>query len=304
MTDRAHAAIRHDIITCKLPPGLEVSEQEFAHRLEISKTPVREALARLALEGLVETYPRRGYRITPVAVRDINDLFTVRGALEGVATELAAQNMDDAEIDALEALAEANYTPGEATSVEAFVAANLEFHSAIARGSGVTRLANMVIAHLEEATRLFYMGVNVRDVNPETSQDHRQIIALMKHRAGEEARREQFEVGLGHGTPEVAEHRHYATDRERRPPPRYVRDLAGGESEEDPRDTVHGHRRANRRLRDVEGLRVQRQHRNHGTEAELIDGDQHAHPGQDAPFDRRRVVSRYDDPMNNKNHVP
>lgn len=189
MTDRAHAAIRHDIITCKLPPGLEVSEQEFAHRLAISKTPVREALARLALEGLVETYPRRGYRITPVAVRDINDLFTVRGALEGVATELAAQTMDDDEIDALEALAQANYTPGEATSVEAFVAANLEFHSAIARGSGVTRLANMVIAHLEEATRLFYMGVNVRDVNPETSQDHRQIIALMKQRAGEEARR-------------------------------------------------------------------------------------------------------------------
>ncbi len=189
MTDQAHKVIRHEIITCKLPPGLEISEQEFAQRLGISKTPVREALARLALEGLVETYPRRGYRITPVAVRDINDLFAVRGALEGVATELATERMPDDEIAALEALAEANYTPGESTSVDAFVTANLQFHSAIAKGSGVTRLANMVIAHLEEATRLFYMGVNVRDVNPETNEDHRQIVALMKSRDGEEARR-------------------------------------------------------------------------------------------------------------------
>ncbi len=188
MTDRVYAIIRNEVITCKLPPGLEVSEQEFAQRLEISKTPVREALARLALEGLVETYPRRGYRITPVAVKDINDLFTVRGALEGVATELATERMHDDEIATLETLAGANYTPGESTSVDAFVSANLKFHSAIAKGSGVTRLANMVISHLEEATRLFYMGVNVRDVNPETNEDHLRIVALMKERSGEEAR--------------------------------------------------------------------------------------------------------------------
>ncbi len=148
LTDRAHAIIRRKIITCELPPGLEVSEQELAQRLEMSKTPVREALARLGLEGFVQSFPRRGYRITSVAVKDINDLFAVRGVLEGAAAELAADNMRDDEIASLEELSEATYTPGETPSIEAFIQANLDFHSAIANGSGVTRLANLVIAHL------------------------------------------------------------------------------------------------------------------------------------------------------------
>ncbi|MCP4382896.1 MAG: GntR family transcriptional regulator [Hyphomicrobiales bacterium] len=188
LTDQAYAIIRRKIITCELPLGLEVSEQELAHRLEMSKTPVREALARLALEGFVKSFPRRGYRITPVAVKDINDLFAVRGAIEGAAAELAAVNMPDEDIAALQELSDASYTPGETPSVEAFIQANLDFHSAIARGSGVGRLAKLVVAHLEEATRLFYMGANIRDVNPETNQDHKRIVGFLKNRSGEKAR--------------------------------------------------------------------------------------------------------------------
>lgn len=189
LTERAYRIIRGQIITCVLPPGLEISEQELAGRLEMSKTPVREALARLGLEGLVESFPRRGYRISPVAVKDINELFAVRGALEGAAAELAADNMSDGDIAALGELAEMTYTPGETPSVEAFINANLAFHSAIARGSGVMRLENLVVAHLEEATRLFYMGANVRDVNPETTDDHRRIVGYLANRSRDEARR-------------------------------------------------------------------------------------------------------------------
>lgn len=188
LTDRAYGIIRGLIMTCEMPPGLEISEQELAARLEMSKTPIREALARLGLEGFVEAFPRRGYRIMPVTVKDINDLFTVRGALEGAAAELAAETMQDDEIEALQGLTEVKYVPGETPSVSAFINANTEFHSAIARGAGVPRLTNMVIAHLEEATRLFYMGANIRDVNPETTEDHRSIVAFLKSRDGAGAR--------------------------------------------------------------------------------------------------------------------
>ncbi len=189
LTERAYSVIRQQIITCELPPGLEVSEQELAGKLGMSKTPVREALARLGLEGLVESFPRRGYQISPVAVKDINELFAVRGALEGAAAELAADNMSDTAIAALSDFVEVTYTPGETLSVDAFIKANLDFHSAIAHGSGFVRLANLVVSHLEEATRLFYMGANIRDVNPETSDDHRRIVGFLKSRSRDEARR-------------------------------------------------------------------------------------------------------------------
>ena len=188
LTDRAHDMLRRAIITCQMPPGLEISEQDLAERLEMSKTPVREALARLALAGLVEAFPRRGYRVTPVTVRDVNDLFVVRGALEGTAAELAASRMDAADLDALEGLAEATYVPGEAPSRTAFVEANAAFHTAIARGSGVERLAGLVVAHLEEATRLFHMGAHYRDVNPETTAEHRQIVEILRGRDPARAR--------------------------------------------------------------------------------------------------------------------
>jgi DNA-binding GntR family transcriptional regulator len=188
LTEQAYAAIRRQIITCAMAPGLEMSEQELAERMQMSKTPVREALARLAQEGFVESFPRRGYRVMPVTVKDINDLFTVRAALEGAAAELAAEAMAEPEIAALAALAEATYTPGETPSLDAFIDANVAFHSAIARGAGVARLANLVIAHLEEATRLFYMGAHTRDVNPETTEDHRRIVDLLRARDAAGAR--------------------------------------------------------------------------------------------------------------------
>lgn len=188
LTDQAHAQIRRRIITCDMPPGLEVSEQELADRLGMSKTPVREALARLSLEGFVEAFPRRGYRVIPVTIQSVNDLFVVRGALEGKAAELAADHMADAEIEALAALTEVSYTPGEGPSVEAFIEANFAFHAAIAGGAGVPRLTNLIVAHLEEATRLFYMGANIRDVNTETNLDHRRIVDVLRRRSGPEAR--------------------------------------------------------------------------------------------------------------------
>lgn len=188
LTEQAYTALRHRIITCQMPPGLEVSELDLAEQLQMSKTPVREALARLGIEGFVETFPRRGYRIMPVTVKDINDLFVVRGTLEGGAAALAAKTMSDGDIDALEVLAKATYTPGETVSVEPFIKANDAFHTAIARSSGVPRLSNLIVSHLEEATRLFYMGAQIRDVNPETTEDHHRIVDILRRRDSAKAR--------------------------------------------------------------------------------------------------------------------
>lgn len=188
LSERAYARLRGEIITCALRPGADLSEGELAARLRMSKTPVRDALGRLVQEGLVEAFPRRGYRVTPVSVKDVSDLFVLRSALEGTAAELAATRMTAAELDALEAVGGARYARDAGASVAGFVEANNAFHTAIARGAGVPRLHALIVACLEESTRLFHMGAAFRDVNTETVSDHARLIEALRRRDGRAAR--------------------------------------------------------------------------------------------------------------------
>jgi DNA-binding GntR family transcriptional regulator len=176
LTETAYAILRERIITGDLAPGTEVSEPELAEQLSVSKTPVREAMARLCVEGFMEAYPRRGYRVTPVTVKDMNDLFAIRGMLEGMAAALAAKNLTNDDLDALDRLADTSYVVGVEVSIKAFVDANQE------------RIYGLIVSHLEECARLFYMGARVRDINPETNDDHHRIVEALRKRDPEMAR--------------------------------------------------------------------------------------------------------------------
>jgi DNA-binding GntR family transcriptional regulator len=102
--DRAYLAIRRLIVSLELPPGAVIDERELMQRLGLGRTPVREALRRLAQEQLVEVFPRRGMFVTNVDVRDLARISEVRLALEPEAARLAADRATDAERDELAAL--------------------------------------------------------------------------------------------------------------------------------------------------------------------------------------------------------
>ena len=188
LTDQAYHLLRREIITCGLAPGSDVSEAELAERFEMSKTPVREALARLRTEGFVETFPRRGYRIVPMTLADMNELFDVRIILEGGTAALAAERITAAELEELDHLADASYDVEEKLSLDQFVGANRQFHSAIARAAGRERLTVLVTRNLDELERFFYLGARARDVNPETRSDHHRIVDVLRTRDAAAAR--------------------------------------------------------------------------------------------------------------------
>jgi DNA-binding GntR family transcriptional regulator len=104
LADRAYEAIRELIITLELEPGSVINERELIERIGIGRTPVREALRRLAQERLVEVYPRRGMFVTGVDVRELARLSEVRTVLEAEAARLAAERATDAERAELRAL--------------------------------------------------------------------------------------------------------------------------------------------------------------------------------------------------------
>jgi DNA-binding GntR family transcriptional regulator len=92
--DRAYHELRDRIVTLRLAPGAVLREDALMHELAIGRTPLREAVKRLALENLVAVQPRRGTFVSPVEAADIVHITEVRAELEGYAAELAALRMD------------------------------------------------------------------------------------------------------------------------------------------------------------------------------------------------------------------
>lgn len=102
--DRAYVELRDRIVTMQLVPGTVLREDELMREMEVGRTPLREAVKRLALENLVAVQPRRGTFVAEVEAADIVNITEVRAELEGYAAELAAQRLDENHRAAAEAL--------------------------------------------------------------------------------------------------------------------------------------------------------------------------------------------------------
>jgi DNA-binding GntR family transcriptional regulator len=90
-SDRAYELLRAEIVGWQLPPGSHLNEVALAERLGVSRTPLRQAIQRLAHEGLVRTAPGRGAQVSEIALQDVVDLFQMREALESYAARLCAR---------------------------------------------------------------------------------------------------------------------------------------------------------------------------------------------------------------------
>src|SRR6266508_498840 len=95
LRDRAYRILRDAIVTGELPPGAVIRDVELAERVGLSRTPVREALARLADDGLVETKPHSWTRVTPLLLREVRDALVVLRAMHEVAVRLAVAVMTE-----------------------------------------------------------------------------------------------------------------------------------------------------------------------------------------------------------------
>lgn len=160
-SERALADLREAILTGDLAAGAHLGEVELAERLGLSRTPVREALTRLAAEGLVALEAHRGARVTSFTREDLHGIFDVRLALEPRATARAAAHAAPDDLDALHALAEEMLVvgaPGPDQDLDALVGLNRDFHARLldlARAPALAAaLANVV--HTPVVTRTFH----------------------------------------------------------------------------------------------------------------------------------------------------
>lgn len=197
LADRAYERLKHDIITCALAPGTEISEPQLCAHYRLGKAPVRMALIRLAHDGLVRAIPRRGYRVAPVTLKDIHDVFELRLMLEPAAARMAAGKVDAARLRVLDDACRTGYQLNDTKSITRFLDANEAFHVAIAQATGNHRLATMIAQLLDQMTRLLHLGLGLRNRSQEMQHEHRTLVKALARRDGEAAERisrEQIEA--------------------------------------------------------------------------------------------------------------
>lgn len=182
LTDEAYAILKDEILECRLVPGERLTEATVSARLEIGKTPTREALRNLVRDGLVQVVPRHGYRVTPITLSDVQELFGLRLVVEPASVVLAIAYLTDTQLSHLETLAEVEYIPGDRNRMRDFLQANIEFHYTIAIASQNNRLAELVKQLLIESQRLINFGVKHHPQREQTRREHRQLCVALRDR--------------------------------------------------------------------------------------------------------------------------
>ena len=136
IADRAYVTLRDRIVTLELPPGAALREDDLMRDLGLGRTPLREAIKRLALECLVEVRPRSGTFVTDVQASDIVHIAEVRAELEAQAARLAAKRMDDGQRAAAAQLdAELRAIEG-ATGIDAYMRLDERVHRFVWEAAG------------------------------------------------------------------------------------------------------------------------------------------------------------------------
>lgn len=176
-TLEVYREIKKRILRLEMPPGRSLTESELAVDCGTSKTPVREALAHLQRDALVEVVGRTGYRVTPITLKQARDLFGLRIVLESEAAALAAANKARPDqIRHLEELSGSSYRPDNSASVSEFLARNTELHTSIALLGRNDRLTATLHGVLEELVRPFHVGLTLSQRADEIATEHSELI--------------------------------------------------------------------------------------------------------------------------------
>jgi DNA-binding GntR family transcriptional regulator len=182
LAERAYHELRRLIVSLELAPGAVIDERELLQRLGIGRTPVREALRRLALERLVEVYPRRGMFVTGVDVRQLARLSEVRAVLEPEAARLAAERATGADRAELDALLE-ELDAGESE----LMALDERIHRAVYRAAHNDLLEATLEQYYALALRIWMLALEHTQDLEEALEAHRELVEAIRDGDGERA---------------------------------------------------------------------------------------------------------------------
>ena len=182
LSDKAYRLLREKIVTLELPPSSTIDEAALIEELGIGRTPIREALRRLALENLVVIRPRRGMFVTDVSVTDLQKIFEVRAVLESYCARLAAERTSAEQLAQLEDFFRQGREVLNTGDNRALIAFDRQFHEMVYQAAGNEFLAATLERLYWLSLRLWYLCLNRTDRIQEAVEEHGHLIEALRDR--------------------------------------------------------------------------------------------------------------------------
>ncbi|SPT79349.1 GntR family transcriptional regulator [Niallia circulans] len=180
LPEQAYQVVRHAIRELTLAPGVMLLERELANVLDMSRTPIREALVRLQTEGLLTLVPRRGFAIAPIDKKDLAEIYEVAEVLDGLACEAAAKKVTSQDINTLNQLLEEQINAISNSDVFTWAELDDQFHKYIAEIVGNRRLLQTIQSTEDHLYRARLYTVDKRPIPHQSVLEHRGIIISMQ----------------------------------------------------------------------------------------------------------------------------
>ncbi len=178
----AYETLKHAIITGQIPAGARIVETEYADRLHISRTPLREALRKLERDGLVEYVLRRGVVVRAFTLADVEEIYTIRNALELVTLPAIIQNAKPEDIEHLRELLREMDPLVEKNDIEGLSPLARAFHSELTRISGLNRILRVIESQDEYITRFSALSIAKEDRRSSAHQEHYELVDCVEQK--------------------------------------------------------------------------------------------------------------------------
>ena len=177
-----YESLRKTIISGVIPVGERIVEKEYASRLNISRTPVREALRMLEMEELIESIPRVGVVVKRISPEDVVEIYKIRQQLEILATTTAMENITKEEINEIKELLDLTEQKNNEGDVEEVIRLFGEFNKKIYKASGMKRLAGMIGRLNEYIQRFRNISISENERREKALREHREILKLIEEK--------------------------------------------------------------------------------------------------------------------------
>jgi DNA-binding GntR family transcriptional regulator len=169
-------SLRESILNGRLKPGERLMEVSLAQQLGVSRTPVREAIRKLELEGLVVMLPRKGAYVSNVSLKEIVDVLDIRASLEGLAASIAAQRMNEVELARLNKIAEEFRQSALEADIEKLLKKDVEFHECIFKSTNNETLHQLINALWEKVYRFRVTYISDYESSMNLIEEHKLIL--------------------------------------------------------------------------------------------------------------------------------
>lgn len=187
LRDVVFNTLRKAILTGELKPGERLMEIHLANRLGVSRTPIREAIRKLELEGLVIMIPRRGAEVAQITEKNLKDVLEVRRALDALCVELACDRISADEEEQLREACDEFERATETKDATIIAKADVEFHDIIVQATGNQRLIQLINNLSEQMYRYRFEYIKDENRHDNLISEHRMIYEGIVNRDKEKA---------------------------------------------------------------------------------------------------------------------